>query len=121
MTATLHVLSLGSLESCNSVRDALLPRHNCQLSSVTHFWDLYAIPKEESIDIAILHQTLSLQEARNAGEYIHHQWPHAEILLIHPEAGIESDHLYDGWALPDLSPTILRAIIEELTPMHGER
>jgi hypothetical protein len=119
MKAILHVLSIGSEDSCSSVRGALLQRHNCRLSIVTSLWDTYAIPQEDRLDIAILQHTLSRLEVRNASEYIRRRWPGAKILVIRPETGDLDDPLYDEWVPPDLSATVLLAVIEQLT--GGER
>ena len=115
MATTLHVLSIGSQDSCNAVRDALLQRHNCRLSAVTSLRDMYAIPERINCDIAILHHTLSRLETRNASEYIRRRWPGAKILVISAEIDVLDDPLYDEWAPPDQSPETLLATIEQLT------
>jgi len=115
MKTILNVLSIGSLDSCNMVRDVLLQRNNCRLSVVTSLWDMYAIPKQNNLDIAILHHTLSQLEVRNASEYIRRRWPAAKILIISAAMNVPDDPLYDEWAHPDQSPGMLLATIEQLT------
>jgi hypothetical protein len=115
MEFTLHVISVGSSDECNTVRDALLQRHHSRLSVVSTPLDLGAIPKLESFDIAILHHTLSRRGARNASEYIRHRWPRAKILVISNEEEILDDPLYDERVLPGLSPESLLAVIAQLT------
>jgi hypothetical protein len=116
MKAILHVLSIGSADLSNTVHDALLQKHHCRLSVVTSIWELCAIPQQqESFDIAILHQTLSQREVRDASEYIRRRWPRARILVICAETEFLDDPLYDEWVPPGLSQGILFETIEELT------
>jgi DNA-binding NtrC family response regulator len=121
MTTTLHVLSIGSQDSCNTVRDVLLQRHNCRLSVVTSLWDMYAIPQQNHLDIAILHHTLSRLQIRDASEYIRRRWPRAKILVISAEMDVPDDPLYDEWAPPGQSSGTLLAMIEQLTGGAKER
>jgi hypothetical protein len=70
MTTTLHVLSIGSPKSCEAVRDALLLRHKCRLFAATSYRDLCDVPVSESIEIAIVHQTLPKRELLGSLEYV---------------------------------------------------
>jgi hypothetical protein len=115
MKSNLHVISVGSADECNTVRDALLQRHHSRLSVVATPLDLGAIPKQESFDIAILHHTLSRRGARNASKYIRHRWPRAKILVISTEEEILADPLYDERVLPGLPPEGLLTVIAQLT------
>jgi hypothetical protein len=115
MKTTLDVLSIGSQDSCNTVRDVLLQRHNCRLSVVTSLWNMYAIPERNNFDIAILHHTLSRLEVRNASEHIRRRWPGAKILVISAEMDAPDDPLYDERLPPGQSPGTLLATIEQLT------
>lgn len=114
MKTILNVLSIGSQDSCNTVRDVLLQRRSCRLSVVTSLWDMYAIPQQNHLDIAILHHTLSRLDIQNASEYIRRRWPRAKILVISSEMNVPDDPLYDERALPGQSPRTLLAMIEQL-------
>jgi predicted CoA-substrate-specific enzyme activase len=59
--STLHVLSVGSPQSCDAVRDALLLLHKCRLFSVTSYRCLCNVPESESPQIVIVHQTLAVE------------------------------------------------------------
>jgi hypothetical protein len=122
MKAVLNVLSLGSADSNDMVRDALLQRHKCRLFVVTSVWELCAIPQhQDSFDIAILHHTLSRREVRDASEYIRRRWPRAKILVICADAEVLEDPLYDEWAPPGLTSGILLARIKQLTGGRKEK
>jgi DNA-binding response OmpR family regulator len=97
------------------VRDALLERRHARLTVATSFWELCAISQQETFDIAILHDALSLRDVRSASEYVRRRWPRAKILIIHAETEALDDPLYDARMLPGLSQSILLAIIDQLT------
>jgi hypothetical protein len=114
MTVRLHLLSVGSYESTNLVRDALLSRHNCGLFAATCASDIYAIPSFQKIDIAVLHDALSHGELRNYAGYVRRHWPSAKILLISSEVEVLDDPLYDEQTSPGLSSESLLGMIERL-------
>lgn len=114
MKAILHVLSLGSVDSYDTVREALLQQH-CLLSVVTSLWDMYTIAQQNSFDVVILQHTLARLEVRNASEYIRKRWPRAKILVIRADTEVLNDPLYDKWAPPGLPTEVLLTIIEQLT------
>jgi hypothetical protein len=114
MMTTLHLLSIGSPESNDLVRDVLLSRTRCQLLAAASVWDLSAILPSVKIDVAILHSTLSPGELRSCAAYIRHHWPHAKILLIHGTVEILDDPMYDERIPPGSSSEALLAMIERL-------
>jgi hypothetical protein len=113
MRPIIHVLSIGSPDACNVVRDALLQRQRSRLTSATCLRDLCALPSEEEFEIAILYPH-SPSEFKDAGGYIRPKWPRARILVISKTAGELDDPLYDEWARPDLSQDALLSTIERL-------
>lgn len=114
MITTLDVLSIGSLNSNNFVRDVLLSRTKCRLVAATSARDLSAILASGKVDVAILHNTLSPGELRSCSVYIRHHWPAAGILLIHAQVEILDDPMYDERMPPDLSAETLLSMIERL-------
>jgi hypothetical protein len=115
VTTTLRVLAIGSSDSCNAVRDAHLKGNRCRLIAATSYVELNAISIQEEFDIAILDQTLSHSELRNACEYIRRKWPSTKILVICKEPEALDDPLYDERALPEMSSKTLLAMIERMT------
>jgi hypothetical protein len=111
-TTILRILAIGSANSLNAVRDGLLRRDGYRLTIATSNAELNAIAINEKYDVAILDQTLSHPELRNASEYIRRKWPNAKILVICAEPESLGDPLYDERALPDLSANMLLAIID---------
>lgn len=114
MITTLDVLSVGSLNSNDFVRDVLLSRTKCRLFAVASVWDLSAILTSGKVNVAILHNTLSPGELRSCAAYIRHHWPAARILLIHAQVEILDDPMYDERMSPDLSAETLLSVIERL-------
>jgi CheY-like chemotaxis protein len=112
VTTTLRILAVGSANSLDAVRDGLLRRDGYRLTIATSNAELNAISIHEKYDVAILDQTLSHSELRNASEYIRRKWPNAKILVICAEPESLDDPLYDERALPDLSANMLLAIID---------
>lgn len=112
MIDDLHVLSIGTLESNNLIRDVLLARNRCQLFVASEVWDLSVFLASAKVDVAILHGTLSAAEMRSCSVYIRHHWPSAGILLIHADADILDDPMYDERIEPNSSPEKLLNVIE---------
>lgn len=114
MTTTLRVLSIGSPKSCDAVRDALLLRHKCRLCAVASYRVLCDMPASESIEIAIVHQTLPERELLASLEYVRRHWPSARILLVSAHSEAVDDPLYDEWTRPEISQDAFLSIIERL-------
>jgi len=109
----IHVLSIGSQDACDVLRDALLRRQRCRLLSATCFRDLCTLPTEEEFEIAILYPHSS-SEFHDVGGYIRRKWPRTKILVISKTAEDLDDPLYDEWAHPGLSQDALLLMIEQL-------
>jgi hypothetical protein len=75
---------------------------------------LWAIPKQESIQVVILHNTLSPFELEDASRFIRRRWPHARILILRRGVGFLDDALYDEHVVPTAAPEVLLAAIERL-------
>jgi hypothetical protein len=115
MTKILHVLSIGSADPCNTIRDAFLQRGHCRLSVAANYRELFAIPKRESFEIAILHHVLSPLEFRTSSVYIRRTWPCAKILAVCAKAEVLDDSLYDDWVASNPSQELLLTTVERLT------
>jgi hypothetical protein len=114
MRSTLHVLSVGSIEECNHVRDALLERQRCHLTSIDTPNGLYSVPREEHFDVAVLHASLSVTDIRDAGALIRRRWPAACILALTRRTDDLEDALYDEWSSPLLSRAALVGLLESI-------
>lgn len=112
MRSTLHILSVGSHEECNHVRDALLERQRCHFTAVDAPNFLYNIPRENRFDVAVLHASLSVTAMRDAGALIRRRWPAACILALTQRADDLEDALYDEWSSPLLSCAALVDLLE---------
>ncbi len=114
MKDMLNVLSIGAADPCNTVRDVLLQRGHCHLSVAANYRELFAIPRQESFEVAIVHHILSPPEFRASNEYIRRTWPCAKVLVICTKKEIPDDPLYDEWLAPDPSQEMLIASIDRL-------
>jgi hypothetical protein len=95
------------------VHDALLDGPNSRLSIAPDYRELWGIPKEESIQVAILHNTLSPVELEDASRFIRRPWPHARILVLRRGVGFLDDALYERVVLK-AEPKVLLEAIERL-------
>lgn len=121
MLTTLHVLTIGAIESNNSVRDMLQSRTKCRLFAATNVWDLSAVLTSGDIDVAILHDNLPAGELRSSAHYIRHHWTSARILLISSHTDILDDALYDERLVPGLRAETVLTTIEQLAARARHR
>jgi hypothetical protein len=110
----LHVLSVGPMDCGSMVHDALLDEPNWCLTIATDSQALWVIPEEESIQVAILDNTLSEFELEDASLFIRQRWPLAKILLIRSGGGSLDCALYDDCVAPITAPEFLLSTIERL-------
>jgi hypothetical protein len=115
MEKTIHVLSVGPVDYGSVVHDALLKGPKFRLSIATDYRELWVIPKQELIQVAILHNTLSAFELEDASRFIRQQWPNARILIIRRGVGSLDDALYDDRLAPNAAPELLLFAIERHT------
>jgi hypothetical protein len=101
------------------VRD-VLKGHNCWHRSATDCRELWNIPTEETIHVAILHQLLFPFEREEATRLIRRRWPEARIVAIRAGSQILDDALYDDRILPGGVTEELVALVERLSG-HGRR
>jgi hypothetical protein len=110
----IHVLSVGRMDFGSRVHDALLHGPCSRLSMAPDYRELWAIPSQESIQVVILHNTLSAVELEDASRFIRRRWPHAQILVLRRGVGLLDDALYDERVAPAVAPELLLAAIERL-------
>jgi hypothetical protein len=114
MINTLHVLSIGSQDTGALVRDVLVLRTRCRLYVATSTWDLSVVLGSEEVDVAILHNTISLRQMRVFAAYIRRRWPCARILLIETKKENLDYRIYDERIASGVPPETLLAAIERL-------
>jgi len=119
MRKTTKVLSLGIEEWRNEVREALPPSRKNGFWGVNNYWNLCALPKAVSVDVAVLHHSFASHDLRYAAEYIRRRWPDAVILVIGEQAKQLDDPLYDDKTSSGISPDGLVRMIE--TSMAARR
>jgi hypothetical protein len=121
MEKTIHVLSVGSVDRGCMVHDTLLKGPKFRLSIATDYRALWAIPKQEPIQVVILHNTLSAIDLEDSCRFIRRRWPDAWILLIRTGEGSLDDALYDDRVLPAVAQEVLLSAIERHAGMWASK
>jgi len=116
-----HVLMVGSIESNNVVRCALLGEPNLTISIVANYQELWTIPNHEIIHLFILNKTLSTIELDASSRLIRQRWPRAKILVVRHGEGFLEDALYDDRVKLGDTQEALRGRIGRLLVSHFER
>jgi hypothetical protein len=122
MAATIHVLSVGPVDRGSMVHDALLDGSNFRLTIAADYRELWGMPTQESIQVAILHSTLSTFELEAACRLIRRRWPYARILVVSRGESFLENALYDDRVAPTVALEVLLTTIEQLTcGLHQRR
>lgn len=116
MPSRLSVLSVGSMELANVVRDALILCGRSHLSVATSYWELCSLSLRgpDTIQVAILDLSFSDRELRRRAEYIRRRWTDAAILLVSDTCDLLEDPLYDDRIPSEADPETLVEVIERL-------
>jgi hypothetical protein len=114
MPKTIHVLSVGPVDRGSMVYDALLDGASFRLTITTDYQKLWEMPTQESIQVAILHNTLSSFEIEAACRLIRRRWPPTRILVVSRGKSILDDGLYDDRVAHIAAPEVLLSTIERL-------
>ena len=117
MTDMLRVLAVGSKESRDLVRDALLFRRRSHLLVASNYWELCSLwdGEAQQVSVAVIDLCTSDRELRRrTAEHIRRRWPDAQILLVGPEAEVPEDPLYDERIPPTLEAAELLVAMERL-------
>jgi hypothetical protein len=116
-----HVVIVGSMESGNVVRCALLGEPRLTISIVTNYRELWTIPKQETIHLVVLNVTLSTYELDASCRLIRQRWPRAKILVVHQGEGFLEDALYDDRVTLRDTAEVLRGRIVRLLNSQFDR
>lgn len=119
MRKTANVLSFGLEEWRNAVCQALHPGQKNGFSGVNSFWELCTLPQAVSVDVAVIHHSVSPCDLRHAAEYIRRRWPDAVILVIGEQAKQLDDPLYDYKTSCEISIEALVRTIETSVAAKG--
>jgi len=121
MTNMSRVLFIGAIETHECVKNILLAwRPACQLFMVSGIETLFDFTALEQIRVAILHDSLSVDEIQNCAAYVRHHWSDARILLIHMRTDVLDDPLYDERIQPEASADELLDALEWMeADMHA--
>ena len=117
MAGMLRILTVGSKELRELVRDALPFRRHSHLLVANDYWELCSlrVGEAEQVSVAVIDLFTSDRELRRrTAEHIRRRWPNAQILLVGPEAEVPEDPLYDDRIPPGLEAAELLAAMERL-------
>lgn len=114
MDQILHVLSVGSMDDGNLVRDALQARRHCRLVVAGGYQELRTIPAERRCEVAILHTSVPSIELRDCCAWIRRTWPQTRILLLANSPGTLDDPRCDARIDRGLTPAELLNIVKSL-------
>jgi DNA-binding NarL/FixJ family response regulator len=121
MIEDLQILSVGPAALCDIVRNALHDFPHCEFVVAADHRQLWVTPREQPVDIAILHCTLSGLDLEDAGRLIRRQWPNARILALRSDREYIENALCDERLAPTEPPAVLLAAIERLMADCGAR
>lgn len=113
MKSSLRILSIGVAEPMHVASDIFLRQHRCELTAAD-YRELYALPTEETWEVAVLYHSLSQNEIRESAHFIRRQWPKARILIVHSGTPCMDDALYDDRVVPGVNPEELLAVVDRL-------
>ncbi len=119
MAEMIHVLFVGPVDRCYTVHDALVEVPNSQLSLAKGYRELWVLPQQEAIHVAILHEALPSFEFEAASRLIRRRWPRARILLLRSKTHALDDALYDDRLADTERPEILRVKLRQLAAGRG--
>ncbi len=119
MRKTANVLSLGLEDWRNAVCQALHPGQRSGFWGVKSLWELCTLPQAVSVDVAVIHHSVSPCDLRHAAEYIRRRWPDAVILVICEQAKQLDDPLYDYKTSREISIEALVRTIETSVAAKG--
>jgi len=116
----IQLLSVGRIDPTLLASDALRNEPNFAISVAKDYRELWLQSKEESIEIALLHNSLCSFELEQAARLVRCRWPKARILIIRSGEVHIDRAVYDDCLLPSVNSEVLVQRIFELTRSLNE-
>lgn len=104
---TIHVLSVGRLETGRLMCDALLDSPDFRISLVHDYRDLWISSRQHVVNAVVMHNTLCSFELTEAARLVRNRWPNAKILIIRSGEVSIDRALYDQRLHPPVKPEVL--------------
>jgi hypothetical protein len=117
---TIHVLSVGRIETDRLMYDALLDSPDFRISFVHDYHDLWISSKQHIVNAVVMHNTLCSFELAEAARLVRNRWPNAKILLIRSGEVSLDRALYDQCLHPPVKQEALVEQVRILTESLGE-
>jgi DNA-binding response OmpR family regulator len=121
MTKTIHVLSVGPVNRAYMLHDALLALPTPRLSIAADYRALWVISRQETIQVAVLHDALPSFELEAACRLIRRRWPCAGILILRSRVCLLDDALFDDVVASTVAMETLLAAIRRLVGARHRR
>jgi hypothetical protein len=103
-----RVLLVGRADY-SRVFDCLLSISNFQFSFVADYRELWAAPPIETLQLAVLFDSLHSFELEASCRLIRRRWPKAQILIFRSRMESLDKSLYDVRLAPNVAPQVLNA------------
>jgi hypothetical protein len=117
---TIHVLSVGRIETDRLMCDALLDSPDFCISFVHDYRDLWICSTQHVVDAVVMHNTLCSFELAEATRLVRSRWPNAKILIIRSGEVSIDRALYDQRLHPPVKQQVLVQQIRLLTDSRRE-
>jgi hypothetical protein len=104
---TIHVLSVGRIETDRLICGALLDSPDFRVSFVHDYRDLWIGSRQQVVDAVVMHNTLCSFELAEAARLVRNRWPNAKILIIRSGEVSIDRVLYDRRLHPPVEQHIL--------------
>lgn len=114
LPAPIQLLSVGAVSRGSQLHRVLFGSRRFLRAIRTRYRELWSEPGQQTLHVAILHNSLSLIELDDACRFIRHRWPRARILVVRGGEEFLDDELYDERVLPTVTPELLLATIQRL-------
>jgi len=112
---TIHVVSVGRIETGRLMCDALLDSPDFRVSFVHDYRDLWISSRQHVVNAVVMHNTLCSFELAEAARLVRNRWPNAKILIIRSGEVSLDRALYDQRLHPPVKEQVLLEQVRLLT------
>jgi hypothetical protein len=102
----IQLLSVGRIEP-TLISNALRDEPDFMVSVVKDYRELWLQSREDSIEIALLHNSLCSFELEQSARLVRSRWPKAQILIIRSDKLHIDRDIYDECLLPSVNSEVL--------------
>jgi hypothetical protein len=116
------LLSVGRMDPALLAISRLRNDASFIISVAKDYRDLWLRSGEESVEIALLHNSLCSFELEQAARLIRRRWPKAKILILRSGRILITRVVYDEWLSPSISSeALLKRVFKSVKPSREGR